>query len=167
MGTHPIFESDFDCLTVQMDLDDPAELRNELSRLYRALEEKDLRLKQTAKQNEKLKSDLEIYSSASGSGQIGNQGHAAKKIIELGKKTRSITTELESEKTKVRGLEKDKRDLDKKVSQLASKLAAANIEASAGDAYSMSSFAQERIQCAPYNFSGNFFEIFFLNSPKE
>ena len=93
-----------------MDLDDPNELRNELSRLYRALEEKDHRLKQTVKQNEKLKSDVDIYSSATSPGHMGG-GHAAKKIIELGKKTRSITTELESEKTKVRSLEKDKRDL--------------------------------------------------------
>ena len=69
--------------------------------------------------------------------------HAAKKIIELGKKTRSITTELESEKTKNRQLEKEKRTLENKNSQLASKLAQANIEASGGDAYSMSSFAQE------------------------
>jgi len=74
---------------------------------------------------------------------------------------------LESEKTKTRQLEKEKRILENKNSQLASKLAQANIEASGGDAYSMSSFAQERIQCAPYNFSGIFFEIFFLNSPKE
>ena len=36
--------------------------------------------------------------------------------------------------------------MENKNSQLASKLAQANIEASGGDAYSMSSFAQERIQ---------------------
>ena len=82
----------------------------------------------------------------SASNGAANTGHAAKKIIELGKKTRSITTELESEKTKTRQLEKEKRILENKNSQLASKLAQANIEASGGDAYSMSSFAQERIQ---------------------
>ena len=43
-------------------------------------------------------------------------------------------------------MEKEKRILENKNSQLASKLAQANIEASGGDAYSMSSFAQERIQ---------------------
>ena len=73
---------------------------------------------------------------------------------------------MESEKTKTRQLEKEKRILENKNSQLASKLAQANIEASGGDAYSMSSFAQERIQCAPYNFSGIFFEIFFWILPK-
>ena len=88
-----------------------------------------------------------LFESASNG--AANTGHAAKKIIELGKKTRSITTELESEKTKTRQLEKEKRILENKNSQLASKLAQANIEASGGDAYSMSSFAQERIQCAP------------------
>ena len=87
--------------------------------------------------------------SESASNGAANTGHAAKKIIELGKKTRSITTELESEKTKTRQLEKEKRILENKNSQLASKLAQANIEASGGDAYSMSSFAQERIQCSP------------------
>ena len=56
---------------------------------------------------------------------------------------------MESEKTKTRQLEKEKRILENKNSQLASKLAQANIEASGGDAYSMSSFAQEWIQCAP------------------
>ena len=81
----------------------------------------------------------------SASNGASNTGHAAKKIIELGKKTRSITTELESEKTKTRQLEKEKRILENKNSQLASKLAQANIESSGGDAYSMSSFAQERM----------------------
>lgn len=124
-----------------MDLDDPAELRHELSRLYRALEESESKTKQIQKTNEKLKTDLEIYSASNGA---ANTGHAAKKIIELGKKTRSITTELESEKTKTRQLEKEKRILENKNSQLASKLAQANIEASGGDAYSMSSFAQNK-----------------------
>ena len=122
-----------------MDLDDPVQLRSELSRLYRALEESETKSKQLQKSNEKLKSDVEIYSASNGA---TNTGHAAKKIIELGKKTRSITTELETERTRARQLEKEKRGLENKVSQLASKLAQANIEASGGDAYSMSSFAQ-------------------------
>jgi len=45
-----------------MDLDDPAQLRHELSRLYRALEESESKTKQIQKTNEKLKTDLEIYS---------------------------------------------------------------------------------------------------------
>lgn len=45
-----------------MDLDDPAQLRHELSRLYRALEESESKTKQIQKINEKLKTDLEIYS---------------------------------------------------------------------------------------------------------
>ena len=44
-----------------MDLDDPSELRSELSRLYRALDESEGRVKQLTKSNEKLKSDAEIY----------------------------------------------------------------------------------------------------------
>ena len=47
---------------LKMDLDDPAQLRNELSRLYRALEESESKTKQLQKTNEKLKTDLEIYS---------------------------------------------------------------------------------------------------------
>ena len=42
-----------------MDLDDPAQLRHELSRLYRALEESESKTKQIQKTNEKLKTDLE------------------------------------------------------------------------------------------------------------
>lgn len=68
-----------------MDLDDPAELRHELSRLYRALEESESKTKQIQKTNEKLKTDLEIYSASNGA---ANTGHAAKKIIELGKKNK-------------------------------------------------------------------------------
>ena len=37
-----------------MDLDDPAQLRHELSRLYRALEESESKTKQIQKTNEKL-----------------------------------------------------------------------------------------------------------------
>jgi len=40
MGTHPIFESDFDCLTEsEMDVNNLSELKSEVSRLYRALDE--------------------------------------------------------------------------------------------------------------------------------
>ena len=57
-----------------------------------------------------------------------------------GKKTRSLTTELEAEKTRVKQCEREKKELEKKVSQLASKIAAHNIEA--GDAYSTTTVAQ-------------------------
>ena len=62
-----------------MDLDDPAQLRSELARLYRALEDKEAECHKVKKQNEKLKSNLEINTDAQVQG-----GAAAKKIIELG-----------------------------------------------------------------------------------
>ena len=62
-----------------MDLDDPAQLRSELARLYRALEDKEAECHKIKKQNEKLKSNLEINTDAQVQG-----GAAAKKIIELG-----------------------------------------------------------------------------------
>ena len=62
-----------------MDLDDPAQLRSELARLYRVLEDKEAECHKIKKQNEKLKSNLEINTDAQVQG-----GAAAKKIIELG-----------------------------------------------------------------------------------
>ena len=70
-------------------------------------------------------------------------GAAAKKIIELGKKTRSLNTELEAERTKFKQSEREKRDLEKKVSQLASKIAAHNIE-TGSEIYSTTSVAQNK-----------------------
>ena len=47
-----------------MDLDDPAQLKSELARLYRALEDKEVECSKLKKQNEKLKTNLEINSDA-------------------------------------------------------------------------------------------------------
>ena len=62
-----------------MDLDDPAQLRSELARLYRALEEKEGDCHKLKKQNEKFKANAEITADSQVQG-----GAAAKKIIELG-----------------------------------------------------------------------------------
>ena len=47
-----------------MDLDDPEQLKSELARLYRALEDKEVQCSKLKKQNEKLKTNLEINSDA-------------------------------------------------------------------------------------------------------
>jgi len=120
-----------------MDLDDPAQLRSELARLYRALEEKEGDCHKLKKQNEKFKANAEITADSQVQG-----GAAAKKIIELGKKTRALTTELETERTKGKQFEREKKELEKKISHLASQIAAHNIEA--GEVYATTSVAQAR-----------------------
>ena len=122
-----------------MNLDDPAQLRSELARLYRALEDKEADFNKLKRLNEKLKANAAINADS----QVSGPGAAAKKIIELGKKTRQLTTELEAEKTKSKQGEREKKELEKKISHLASQIAASNIEQK-GDVYETTHVAQAR-----------------------
>ena len=58
-----------------------------------------------------------------------SQGQVAKKVVELGKKIRALSTELEAEKTKSRNAEKNVRILTNQNDQLKAKLKQSNQEA--------------------------------------
>ncbi|KAL5010887.1 hypothetical protein ScPMuIL_013192 [Solemya velum] len=86
------------------------ELKDENSRVYKLLSERDFEIRQFKKKSENDKKSL------SGS-EVTNET-AALKIVELSKKVREITAELESEKTKSRQLGKKCQDLQFQISSL-------------------------------------------------
>ena len=98
------------------------------SRLYRALDESECEVEKLTNQNAALKADKELLTSANV--ENSSQGQVAKKVVELGKKIRALSTELESEKTKSRNAEKNLRVLTNHNEQLKAKLKQSNQEAS-------------------------------------
>jgi len=109
-----------------MDLNNVQELKSELSRLYRALDESESEVEKLTNQNVALKADRELLVSQNVEG--ASQGQVAKKVVELGKKIRALSTELEAEKTKSRNAEKNVRILTNQNDQLKAKLKQSNQE---------------------------------------
>ncbi|XP_072173638.1 coiled-coil domain-containing protein 13-like [Diadema setosum] len=85
------------------------ELKDETGRLYKLLSERDYEIR-------KLKKQREQDRLAIGGGGVANET-AATKIVELSKKSRELTAELEGEKTKNRQLMRKVRDLEREMSQ--------------------------------------------------
>ena len=73
-----------------------------------------------------MKADRELLVSQNVEG--ASQGQVAKKVVELGKKIRALSTELEAEKTKSRNAEKKVRILTNQNDQLKAKLKQSNQE---------------------------------------
>jgi len=73
-------------------------------------------------ENKSLREDKQLYASSAKAADSGDAGQTAKKIIELSKKVRNVTAEMESAKTKVRNTEKENRELKAKNELLAAKM---------------------------------------------
>ena len=126
-----------------LDLNNVQELQSELSRLYRALEESDHDIRKykgsishfqfsnwlfCSAENKSLREDKQLYASSAKAADSGDTGQSAKKIIELSKKVRNVTAEMESAKTKVRNVEKENRELKAKNELLVAKLKQSNMD---------------------------------------
>ena len=88
------------------------ELKDETGRLYKLLSEKDFEIRQLKKRREEDKLAI------AGTGGVTNET-AATKIVELSKKVRELTAELESERTKAKQYAKKCKDLEYDVQTLA------------------------------------------------
>lgn len=91
------------------------ELKDETGRLYKLLSERDLEVRQIRKKREEDKTLM-----LSGSGKVTNE-NAATKIVELSKKVRELTAELQSEKTKSKQHAKKAMDLENEVFEIHNK----------------------------------------------
>ncbi|XP_054751621.2 coiled-coil domain-containing protein 13-like [Lytechinus pictus] len=89
--------------------DNIRELKDETGRLYKLLSERDYEIRKLKKQREQDRLAL-------GGGGVANE-NAATRIVELSKKSRELTSELESEKTKNRQLTRKVRDLEIEISR--------------------------------------------------
>lgn len=85
------------------------ELKDETGRLYKLLSERDLEIRQYKKKNEQQKQLLESAGN-------GTNEAAALKIVDLSKKVRELTAEVESEKTKCKQWARKCMDLENEVS---------------------------------------------------
>jgi cell division septum initiation protein DivIVA len=133
-----------------LDLNNVHELQSELSRLYRALEESDHDIRKyrgteslfldfsvsLLAENKSLREDKLLYASSAKAADSGDAGQTAKKIIELSKKVRNVTAEMESAKTKVRNTEKENRELKAKNELLAAKMKQNNMDSNVSDSAS-------------------------------
>eukprot|EP00057_Strongylocentrotus_purpuratus_P024828 XP_011679302.1 PREDICTED: coiled-coil domain-containing protein 13 isoform X2 [Strongylocentrotus purpuratus] len=89
--------------------DNIRELKDETGRLYKLLSERDYEIRKLKKQREQDRLAL-------GGGGVANE-NAATRIVELSKKSRELTAELESEKSKNRQLTRKVRDLEVEISR--------------------------------------------------
>ena len=84
-------------------------MKDENGRLYKLLSEKDLEVRHLRKKRESDQAAL-----VGGMSSVTNE-NAATKIVELSKKIRELTSELESEKTKTKQYVKKSQDLENEV----------------------------------------------------
>jgi len=86
------------------------ELKDESGRLYKLLNERDIELRQTRK---KLQDTQTVQAAGA-----GGDAPAAAKIVELSKRVRELTSELEAEKTRSKQLQRQCMQAEKQLAEV-------------------------------------------------